>query len=104
MEVFDNKCDIFSYGLFANYLLTGQKHKGSGSNIQLDVLSPIFKDLITECLDLSSEERPTAHDLEVYLLKFDDIWEEKVNEALYQNCSKAVKHEVFLRIYGEFND
>lgn len=23
LQKFDNKCDIFSYGLFANYLLTG---------------------------------------------------------------------------------
>lgn len=106
---YNQKLDIFTFGLTLNELFTGQRHSFqpfvSNDKIAFPEKSPIFDDLIARCTLFDPDRRPAAIEIE----KTFDLYSNGFNEIVvkkhpsYQNLSKEDKDEIFIAFYKQFH-
>jgi len=105
---YDQKLDIFTFGLTLNELFTGTRHQFrpfANEKIVFQAESPIFQDLITRCTADNPKYRPAAIEiektLELYSIGFDHIILKKNLD--YIHLSTARKNEIFIMFYEKFH-
>ena len=105
---YDQKLDIFTFGLTLNELFTSKKHSFQpfvNDKIAFAEKSPIFDELIGRCTRHDPERRPTAIEIEKTL----DLYSAAFNEMVikkhpgYINLSTSDKDEVFVAFYEKFH-
>lgn len=104
---YNQKLDIFTFGLTLNELFTGKRHSFQpfvSDKIAFPEKSPIFDDLIGRCTLFDPNRRPAAIEIE----KTFDLFANGFNEIVikkhpsYQNLSKTDKDEIFIAFYKQF--
>jgi len=105
---YDQKLDIFTFGLTLNELFTSKKHvfqQFASSKIVFQEESPIFADLIARCTADDPRRRPAAIEIEKTL----DLYSTGFNEIVlkkhpsYINLSFEKKNEIFVAFYEKFH-
>ena len=104
---YNQKLDIFTFGLTLNELFTGKRHSFQpfvSDKIAFQEKSPIFDELIGRCTLFDPDRRPAAIEIE----KTFDLYSAGFNELVfkkhpsYQNLSLADKDEIFVAFYEQF--
>lgn len=88
---YNEKLDVFTYGLTLNRLFTEVEHEYRPRGAQLMVLrqeSPIFGDLIKRCIETHPDDRPTSKEIEITMILF--------SQAFYESCLK--NHRDYYRL------
>ncbi|CAF4070529.1 unnamed protein product, partial [Rotaria sp. Silwood1] len=105
---YDQKLDIFTFGLTLNELFTETQHvcrQRAAEKIVFKYESPIFRDLITRCTADDPKHRPTAIEiektLELYTHGFDMTALKK--QTNYVRLSTEQKDQVFIDFYEQFH-
>ncbi|CAF0829783.1 unnamed protein product [Adineta steineri] len=104
---YDQKLDIFTFGLTLNELFTSKQHsfQSSTHKIAFQEQSPIFDELIARCTLHHPERRPAAIEIEktldLYSAGFDEIVVKKHPD--YMNLSTEDKDEIFVAFYQMFH-
>ncbi|CAF3170654.1 unnamed protein product [Rotaria sp. Silwood2] len=105
---YDQKLDIFTFGLTLNELFTSKKHTFqmlASKKIAFQEESPIFADLIARCTADDPKRRPTAIEIEktldLYVTGFNEIVFKK--HLSYINLSTEDKNEIFVAFYQKFH-
>lgn len=97
---------MFTYGLTLNELFTERKHyfNKATQRVTLKEQSPIFADLINQCIDDESNRRPTASELQDTLLKFRRALDKHIDEEHpnYKKQTLAAKNSIVAKFYNEF--
>lgn len=105
---YDQKLDIFTFGLTLYELFTEKRHdfQPSSTNIVLGTRSPIFQDLITRCIANDPKERPQAIEIEKTLQLYGRKFDKSVlkNNSEYDDLSTKEKNRVFIEFYEKFHD
>ncbi|CAF1584865.1 unnamed protein product, partial [Adineta steineri] len=101
---FDEKLDIYTYGLTLNQLFTETMHdfhlNRSTSRIVITKPSPVFYDeIIVKCLETDSKQRPTAIEIEKTLELYEEAFSETRFSDSYTRLSIKKKDKVFLEFY-----
>ena len=101
---YDQKLDIFTFGLTLNQLFTETIHdakfNSSGSRIILKKQSPIFfDDIITKCLDDDPNRRPNAVLIEKTLEMYEQAFSQTMLTDSYARMNSKEKDQVFLLFY-----
>jgi serine/threonine protein kinase len=105
---YNQKLDIFTFGLTLNELFTSTKHSFQpfvSDKIAFQEKSPIFDDLIARCTSYDPQRRPAAIEIE----KTFDLYSAGFNELVfkkhpgYQKLSKEDKDEIFVAFYEQFH-
>ncbi|CAF1254749.1 unnamed protein product [Didymodactylos carnosus] len=103
--VYDQKLDIFTFGLTLNHLFTGIMHDYDQLNRKpiIKKQSPIFWNLIARCIVTDPKQRPTAFEIEKIL----DLYNLSFNEMIkqyrhYTELSTEDKDKVFKQFYERF--
>ncbi|CAF1383660.1 unnamed protein product [Didymodactylos carnosus] len=104
---YDQKLDIYTFGLTLNELFTETKHKfnmGNGEKT-LTKQSPILSELIARCIDSDPSQRPTAYELEKSLEVYDRGFNELVlkRHLSYITWSNEKKNKAFMQFYEQFH-
>jgi serine/threonine protein kinase len=104
---YDQKLDIFTFGLTLNELFTSTKHSFQPfvrSKIAFQEQSPIFHNLIARCTADDPKRRPTAIEIEktldLYITAFNEIVLKK--HPRYISLSTEDKNEIFIAFYQKF--
>ncbi|CAF1211730.1 unnamed protein product [Rotaria sp. Silwood1] len=104
---YDQSLDVFTYGLTLNELFTEKIHRFNQStkHVQLIEQSPIFINLILQCIRDESTRRPTAIELEYILHKYRQAADRYIKEKCsnYTNQTIATKDNIFIRFYNEYH-
>lgn len=102
--LYDQKLDIFTFGLSINELLTETKHEFKNNRIQMLKSSPVFCDLIDRCLEEDPQYRPTAIEIEetlhLHLNEFDSRNSENID---YTTLSLEKQDQIFLEFYEDYH-
>ena len=105
---YNQKLDIFTFGLTLNELFTGKRHSFQpfvSDKIAFQEKSPIFDDLIGRCTLFDPDRRPAAIEIEktfdLYAAGFNEIVIKK--HPSYQNLPKNDKDEIFIAFYNQFH-
>ncbi|CAF4105847.1 unnamed protein product [Rotaria sordida] len=105
---YDQKLDIFTFGLTLNELFTETQHIFQflgKEKIVFQEESPIFQDLIARCTAHDPKHRPAAIEiektLELYAQGFDMIILKK--NLGYIRLSTEQKNQVFIKFYEQFH-
>lgn len=105
---YDQKLDIFTFGLTLNELFTETQHAFrvlAKEKIAFRAESPIFQDLITRCTADNPKHRPAAIEIEktldLYAHGFDTIVLQK--NLGYIRLSTEKKNEVYIKFYEKFH-
>ncbi|CAF1135960.1 unnamed protein product [Rotaria sordida] len=105
---YDQKLDIFTFGLTLNELFTETQHIFQflgKEKIAFQEASPIFQDLIARCTAHDPKHRPAAIEiektLELYAQGFDMIILKK--NLGYIRLSTEQKNQVFIKFYEKFH-
>ncbi|CAF1203213.1 unnamed protein product [Rotaria sordida] len=105
---YDQKLDIFTFGLTLNELFTETQHIFQflgKEKIAFQEESPIFQDLIARCTAHDPKHRPAAIEiektLELYAQGFDMIILKK--NLGYIRLSTEQKNQVFIKFYEQFH-
>ncbi|CAF1232887.1 unnamed protein product [Rotaria sp. Silwood1] len=105
---YDQKLDIFTFGLTLNELFTSKKHifrMLASNKIAFQEESPIFADLIARCTSDDPKRRPTATEIEktldLYITGFNEIILKK--QPSYMNLSTEDQNEIFIAFYQKFH-
>jgi len=106
---YDQKLDIFTFGLTLNVLFTSTEHAFqpfvNNDKIAFKEKSPIFDDLISRCTAYDPDRRPNAIEIE----KTFDLYAQGFNEIVikkhpnYRKLSKDDKDKVFMAFYEQFH-
>ena len=105
---YDQKLDIFTFGLTLNELFTSTKHTFQpfiNDKIAFQEKSPIFDDLIARCTAHDPKRRPAAIEIEKTL----DLYSAGFNEIVFKkhpgyiNLSTENKDEIFIAFYQKFH-
>ncbi|CAF0793093.1 unnamed protein product [Adineta ricciae] len=105
---YDQKLDIFTFGLTLNELFTSKRHvfqPWSGNRIAFVEPSAIFADLIARCTADDPKRRPTALEIEKTL----DLYSTGFNEMVlskhpsYMTLSTESKDKIFVAFYEKFH-
>ncbi|CAF0849079.1 unnamed protein product [Adineta steineri] len=103
---FDEKLDIYTYGLTLNQLFTETMHdfhlNRSTSRIVITKPSPVFYDeIIVKCLETDSKQRPTAIEIEKTL----ELYEEAFSETRFSDSYTRLtffeqqrEHELYCKV------
>ncbi|CAF3178172.1 unnamed protein product [Rotaria socialis] len=106
---YDQKLDIFTFGLTLNELFTSTRHtfqQCRSDKIIFQEKSPIFDDLIARCTAYNPKRRPAAIEIEKTL----DIYSAGFNEIVmkkhpgYMKLSTEDKDKIFVAFYEKFHD
>ncbi|UJR32794.1 hypothetical protein I4U23_020256 [Adineta vaga] len=106
---YDQKLDIFMFGLTLNELFTSKKHSFqplASNRIAFSEKSPVFDDLIAQCTLYDPKRRPTATEIEKTL----DIYSAGFNEMViskdagYMKLSTEDKDKSFISFYEKFHE
>ncbi|CAF1234140.1 unnamed protein product [Adineta steineri] len=105
---YDQKLDIFTFGLTLNELFTSTRHmfhQFANAKIAFQEQSPIFADLIARCTTDDPKRRPTAIEIEktldLYITGFNEIILKK--HPSYINLSTEDKDKIFVAFYEKFH-
>ena len=105
---YDQKLDIFTFGLTMNELFTSTKHAFQpliNAKIAFLEESPIFSDLIARCTADDPKRRPSAKEIEktldLYSAGFSEIVLKK--HPSYVKLPTADKDEIFIAFYQKFH-
>ncbi|CAF1228062.1 unnamed protein product [Adineta steineri] len=105
---YNQKLDIFTFGLTLNELFTETRHhfrQSANEKIAFQAESPIFQDLIARCTADDPKHRPDAVEiektLELYSVGFDHIVLK--NNLNYIRLSTEHKNKVFIMFYEKFH-
>lgn len=102
--VYDQKLDIFTFGLSLNELFTETQHDFQGTRIQMKKSSPIFSDLIDRCLEEDPQYRPTSLEIETTL----DLHLQEFNSRIstnenYSTSSLEDQNKLFCQFYEQYH-
>ncbi len=106
--IYDQKLDVFSFGLTLNEIYNG-KH-GDKHPIKIIQKSPVFLNLITLCVEMSPNKRPTSKYIKAYLKFFrfsiNDILFNKKNQIQinYLSESQDGKDSIFIHLHDFVNE
>ena len=99
---YDQSLDVFTFGLTINELFTETKHTFNRltMHIKLTNTSPVFADLIEQCLHKEPDQRPSAVLIERTLRLYKQAFERYIQEKriLYADMSARDKDETFIEI------
>lgn len=99
---YDQSLDVFTFGLTINELFTETKHTFNWltRGIKLTNISPVFADLINQCLHTDPNQRPSAVTIETTLHLYKQAFERSVQEERlsYADMSAQDKDEAFIAI------
>ncbi|CAF1657089.1 unnamed protein product [Rotaria magnacalcarata] len=102
--MYDQKLDIFTFGLSISELFTETQHHFKEYRIQIKKSSPIFSDLIDRCLEDDPRYRPTAMEIEatlnLYLNEFDS---KNSTSSNYSTLSLDEQNKLFCQFYDEYH-
>ncbi|CAF1179511.1 unnamed protein product [Didymodactylos carnosus] len=105
---YDQKLDVFTFGLTLNELFTSTKHSFQplvNDKIAFQEKSLIFDDLIARCTAHDPKRRPAAIEIEktldLYSAGFDEIVLKK--HPSYIKLSAEEKNEIFIAFYQKFH-
>ena len=104
---FNNKVDIFSYGLVVYEIFTYKQREVENAFLDLILpvhfpeVSKVFMPLIEKCVSRDPNKRPTAIDIEKKLQKFsDEFWSSlKISQRDYIKSSTEEKDRLFMEYY-----
>jgi serine/threonine protein kinase len=101
---YDEKLDIYTYGLTLNQLFTGTMHDfrltSPSTKLILKMHSPIFyDDIILPCLENDSKRRPSAVEIEKTLELYEQAFSQTMLTDSYIAMSTNEKDRVFLEFY-----
>ncbi|CAF4449090.1 unnamed protein product [Rotaria sp. Silwood2] len=105
---YDQKLDIFMFGLTLNELFTEKQHNFrmfAKEKIVFQEESPIFQDLITRCTANDPKHRPAAIEIEKTLEFYAEGFECIVikNNPNYVRLSIEQKNQVYIKFYEKFH-
>ena len=105
---YDQKLDIFTFGLTLNHLFTSTQHSFQpfvSEKIAFREESPIFADLIARCTADNPKQRPSAKEIEktldLYSAGFGEIVLKK--HPSYVKLPTAEKDKIFIVFYQKFH-
>ncbi|CAF4639258.1 unnamed protein product [Rotaria sp. Silwood1] len=101
---YDQKLDIYTYGLTLNQIFTEKMHDFRFSSpvprVTITKESPIFyDDIILRCLDEDSKRRPTAIEIEKTLEFYEEAFSETMNSNSYTRMNTQQKDRAFIEFY-----
>lgn len=101
---YNQKLDIFTYGLTINQLFTELEHNfestPTGPLISLKKLSPVFyHDIIKKCLHYEPAHRPTAIQIEKLLEFYEQAFMKTMLSDAFKRMDLEKKDEVFINFY-----
>ncbi|CAF3030651.1 unnamed protein product, partial [Rotaria sp. Silwood2] len=104
---YDQKLDIFTFGLTLNELFTETQHtfnRNAAKKITLQTQSPIFRSLIDRCTADNPKDRPTASEIEYTLDVYARYFETEVIDQKIPYLDLSIKHRnnLFLQFYKVF--
>ncbi|CAF2894601.1 unnamed protein product [Rotaria sp. Silwood2] len=103
---YDQSLDIFTYGLTLNELFTEKAHQFNKAikRIKLTEQSPIFADLITQCINDEPIRRPTAVQLQDILYSFRRASDKHIQEkhSNYASQTLTAKNNILVKFYNEY--
>ncbi|UJR31530.1 hypothetical protein I4U23_019019 [Adineta vaga] len=98
---YDQSLDVYTFGLTIYHLFTEKRHQYDllTRRIKLTDVSPIFSDLIAQCLHSEPNKRPSASEIEITLRMYKNTIEKYIHDKCikYGNMLLDEKNEV--RIY-----
>ena len=105
---YDQKLDIFTFGLTLNQLFTSTMHAFQPlvrNKIAFQVKSPVFGELIARCTAQDPQRRPAAIEIEKTLELYSQGFNEIVmkEHANYQRMSIEDKDRIFTAFYRKFH-
>jgi serine/threonine protein kinase len=105
--IYDEKLDIFMFGITLNQLFTETIHNfhaHATPQITFKQQSPIFEDLIARCMNKDPKQRPTAIELEKTLELYEQAFTEIIlkKHISYICLNTSDKNEVFINFYRKF--
>ncbi|CAF0835710.1 unnamed protein product, partial [Didymodactylos carnosus] len=104
---YNQKLDIYTFGLTLNILFTNTQHKFQVLSKQKILIkqSPVFWDLICRCTDDHPEQRPSAVELEKTLELYNIAFKQLVIQVdrSYVSLSTEDKNKKFMEFYESFD-
>lgn len=106
---YDQKLDIFTFGLLLNELFTSSKHTFqpfASEKIAFQEQSPVFQELIDRCTAYNPKRRPKAIEIEKTL----DLYSAGFNEVVikkhpsYGTKSQEDRDKIFIEFYEQFHE
>ena len=102
--IYDQKLDVFTFGLSLNELFTETEHYFKEDRIQMTKSSPIFSDLIDRCLEEDPRYRPTSMEIEATLnLHLNEFDSRNSSNNSYSTLPLEEQNQVFLRFYEQYH-
>ncbi|CAF1308688.1 unnamed protein product, partial [Rotaria sordida] len=101
---FNEKLDIYTYGLTLNQLFTEKTHDFRSwaliSRIVIIEKSPILYDeIILRCIDDDPKKRPTAIEIEKILKFYEEAFSKTINSNAYKNMDLKQKNKALIDFY-----
>ncbi|CAF3986723.1 unnamed protein product [Rotaria sordida] len=101
---FDEKLDIYTYGLTLNQLFTEKLHNFRSCallpHITIIEKSPILYDeIILRCINEDSKKRPTAIEIERILKFYEAAFSKTMDSNIYKKMDLKQKNKVFIKFY-----
>ncbi|CAF0862387.1 unnamed protein product [Didymodactylos carnosus] len=98
--IYDQKLDIFTFGLTMNYLFSETMHEYQQREIVIKTRSPIFWDLISRCIHIDPKQRPTSAEIVKALELHNQSFVELINKyPIYMKLPLNEKDDMFIKFY-----
>ena len=95
---YNEKLDVFTFGLTLYHLITGNSHLFINGKIELNNKPIVFGEIIEKCLQDDPTKRPTASSLENWLTIYKEcFWDTICNLEGYSQLSIVERTELFVR-------
>ena len=95
---YNEKLDVFTFGLTLYHLITGNPHSFNNGEIELDNKPVVFGELIDQCLQDDPNKRPTASSLENWLSLYQKcFWELIRGIEVYPQLRKEDRTDIFIK-------
>ena len=95
---YNEKLDVFTFGLTLYHLITGNSHLFINGKIELNNKPIVFCEIIEKCLQDDPTKRPTASSLENWLSLYYKCFWKIINEVEeYPRLSKTDRADLFIK-------
>ncbi|CAF1148117.1 unnamed protein product [Didymodactylos carnosus] len=97
---YDQKLDIFTFGLTLNELFTEISHNNKNRRISITKQSPVFRHLIAECINDDPKRRPIANNIVIRLQRFRNALNKLIKRTKeYPALSEERKNQILIDLY-----